>query len=174
MKERLITNSRKWFSLIVAIFLYYLFHEGSHVLVSLIYGVFEKIKILGLGVQVVANTSELNDIQIAIFCLSGVLTTQIIGYLLVIFSKKIVEINNKIIKAIFYYTTLAFLLLDPIYQLILYKFVGGGDMNGILLLNIKEAIIQIFFFIILIINIFIIIKKILPLYKKSFNDNKED
>lgn len=171
MKERLITNSRKWLSLIISIFLYYLFHEGSHVLVSLIYGVFEKVKILGLGVQVVANTSKLTDIQIAIFCLSGTVTTLIIGYLLTIFSKKIAAINNKLIKAISYYTTLAFLLLDPLYLAILYKFVGGGDMNGILLLNIKETIIQIFFFIILIINIFIIIKKIFPLYKKNFNIN---
>lgn len=171
MKEKLITNSRKWLSLIISIFLYYLFHEGSHILVSLIYGTLEKVKILGLGVQVVTNTSKLTEIQVAIFCLSGTVTTLIIGYLLTIFSKKIVAINNKLIKAISYYTTLAFLLLDPLYLSILYKFVGGGDMNGILLLNIKEIIIQIFFFIILIINIFIIVKKIFPLYKKSFNIN---
>lgn len=57
MKERAISNFRKWFSLITAIILYYVIHEGSHVIVAQFYGAFEKIRILGLGVQVVANTS---------------------------------------------------------------------------------------------------------------------
>lgn len=169
-KERMIKNSRKWFGLICAIILYYLIHEGSHVLVALFYGVFEKVKILGLGVQVIANIEILSDFQRAIFCVSGCISTLLVGYLLVIFTKRIVRSKNKIVKAVCYYTTLAFMLLDPIYLTILYKFVGGGDMNGILLLGIPEVIVQLIFSIIAIINIFLIVKKIYPAYKQSFSE----
>ena len=109
------------------------------------YGVFEKVKISGLGVQVVANIESLTDFQKAIFCISGSITTLIIAYCLVMFINKIVECKSKFLKAISYYTTLAFLLLDPLYLTIIYKFVGGGDMNGILLIGISEAVIQLIF-----------------------------
>lgn len=170
MKERMSSNSRKWFGLICAILLYYVIHEGSHVIVAMIYGVFEKIKILGLGVQVVAKTELLTNFQTAIFCVVGSISTLLVSYLLVIFTKKIVESKNKILKAICYYTTLAFMLLDPIYLTILYKFVGGGDMNGILLFGIPEIAVQLIYGLIAIINIFLIIKKVYPLYKKSFSE----
>ncbi len=170
MKERMSKNSRKWFGLICAILLYYIFHEGSHVIVSLLYGVFEKVKILGLGVQVVANTEVLTDFQIATFCVIGSISTLLVGYLLLLFTDKIVKSKNKIFKAICYYTTLAFMLLDPLYLSILYKFVGGGDMNGILLFGIPEIVVQLIYGIIAVINIFLICKKVNPAYKKSFSE----
>ena len=169
-EKRVLKNLRKWFGLICAIILYYLIHEGTHVLVALFYDAFEKINILGLGVQVVANIDLLNDFQKAIFCVSGCISTLLVGYLLVLFANKIIKIKNKIIKAICYYATLAFLLLDPIYLMILYKFVGGGDMNGILLFGISEIMVQMIFGIITIINIYLIVKMIYPLYKKSFSE----
>ena len=130
---------------------------------------FEKIRILGLGVQVVANIEILTNFQTAIFCVVGSISTLLVAYLLVLFTKRIVESKNKLFKAICFYTTLAFLLLDPLYLTIVYKFVGGGDMNGILLFGVPEIIIQIIFGIIAIINICLIIKKIYPAYKKSFS-----
>ena len=48
MKERISTNLRKWSNLIIAIILYYIIHECSHIVVAIFYGVFEKVKILGL------------------------------------------------------------------------------------------------------------------------------
>ena len=78
--------------------------------------------------------------------------------------------KNKIFKAICFYTTLAFLLLDPLYLAIIYKFFGGGDMNGIVLFGIPEIVIQLIYGTIAIINIFLIIKKIYPAYKKSFSE----
>ena len=170
MRERVIKNLRKWFALICAILLYYIIHEGSHIIVALCYGVFEKVKILGLGVQVVANIESLTDFQKAIFCIYGSITTLIIAYCLVMFINKIVECKSKFLKAISYYTTLAFLLVDPLYLTIIYKFVGGGDMNGILLIGIPEVVIQLIFAIITMSNILLTIKKIYPAYKKSFRE----
>lgn len=138
--------------------------------VALLYGAFEKIRILGLGVQVVANTEILTNFQLAIFCVVGSISTLLVAYLLVLFTKKIVEIQNKLFKAICYYTTLTLLLLDPLYLTVVYKFVGGGDMNGILLFGVPEIAIQIIFGIITIINIFLVVKKVYPEYKKSFSE----
>ena len=90
-------------------------------------------------------------------------------YITILANDKIVKLKSKYLKTIFYYTTLILLLLDPLYLTILYNFVGGGDMNGILLFNISNTIIKLFFFIILILNLFVFIKVVLPKYKKSFN-----
>ncbi len=170
MKARVLKNLRKWFALICAILLYYIIHEGSHVIVALLYGVFEEVKILGLGVQVVANDEVLTDFQIGIFCIVGSISTLLVGYLLVLLSKRIAKRKNKVFKAICYYTTLAFLLIDPLYLTIIYKFVGGGDMNGILLFGVSEIIVQFIFGIIAVMNILLIIKKIYPVYKNSFSE----
>lgn len=171
MQKQISSNLRKWLSLIIAIILYYIIHEGSHVIIALFYGVFEKIKILGLGVQVVAQTELLTNFQTALFCISGSISTLFVALLLLLFMKKIVISKNKLFKAICFYTTLAFLLLDPLYLTIVYKFVGGGDMNGILLLGIPELVIQMIFGIIAVVNITLIIKKVYPTYKDSFNKN---
>ena len=170
MDGRIKNNLRKWFALICAILLYYIIHEGSHVIVALLYGVFEEVKILGLGVQVVANVEVLTDFQIGIFCIVGNISTLLVGYLLVLFNKIITKSKNRVFKAICYYTTLAFLLIDPLYLTIIYKFFGGGDMNGILLFGIPEIIVQFIFGIIAVINILLIIKKIYPVYKNSFSE----
>lgn len=169
MKERISTNLRKWSSLIIAIILYYIIHEGSHIAVARFYGVFEKVKILGLGVQVVAKVEKLSHFQTAIFCISGSISTVLVAYILVLLTNVIVKYKSKMVRAICYYMTLAFLLIDPLYLSVIYKFVGGGDMNGILLSGIPEIVIQIIFGSIAIINIYLIIKKIYPAYKNSFN-----
>ena len=169
MREKVLKNLRKWYALICAILLYYIIHEGSHIVVALIYGVFEKVKLLGLGVQVVANAKQLTNYQIAIFCIVGSIVTLLVGYFLVLNTKRIVESKYKILKAIAYYTTLSFLLIDPLYLTIMYKFVGGGDMNGILLFGIPEIVLQLIYGSITIINFFLINKKIYPEYKKSFS-----
>lgn len=164
------TNLRKWVSLIIAIILYYIVHEGSHIIVAMLYGAFDGIRFLGLGVQVEAKVEILSRLQIVFFCAIGSISTLLVAYLLVLFTNKIVKVNNKMVRAIFYYTTLVFLLLDPLYLSIVYKFVGGGDMNGILLLGFSDFYIQIFFGVILVINIILIIKKIYPTYKDSFSE----
>lgn len=169
--DKIIQNIRKWFALILAILLYYLIHEGSHVLVALLYGVFEQVRILGLGVQVVAKVELLTDLQTAIFCIVGSIATLLAAYLLLLLMPEITAHKSKVLRAIGYYTTLAFLLLDPIYLSVLYRFVGGGDMNGILLLGIPEVIVQLIYGAIALMNLFVIIRKVYPAYKESFGNH---
>lgn len=168
MEEKTIQNARKWLALICAIVLYYLIHEGSHVIVALLYGVFERIRILGVGVQVVANVERLTDFQTGIFCIVGSISTLFVAYMGVLLLPRITASNSKVFRAIGYYATLTFLLLDPLYLSFLYRFVGGGDMNGILLLEIPEAIVQLIYGTIALINLFLVVRKVYPAYKDSF------
>lgn len=61
------------------------------------YGVFEKIKILGLGVQVVEKVEKLSNFQTAIFCIIGSVNTVLVAYLLVSLTNIIVKCKSKML-----------------------------------------------------------------------------
>ena len=111
----------------------------------------------------------MNDWQLGVFSIISSIATLFVAYLLLTLTKNIVQTNSKLIKAIGYYTTFTLLLIDPIYMTFLYKFVGGGDMNGIKLLWLPELAWQIIYGIIAIINVLLIIRYVYPTYKKAFN-----
>ena len=97
----------------------------------------------------------------------------ITAYVLVAFTDKIGKISSKVFKASMYYITIAMLLIDPLYLSILCGFFGGGDMNGISLL-LPEAMARMLYGIILIINIVVFMKIVLPKYKQAFLNLEED
>ena len=169
--NRMSGNLRKWVAIIIAAVMYYLIHEGSHLIVALKYGVFEKIRFMGLGVQIVTNIEALSDIQKAIFCVAGSISTLMMAWILVLLTKKFLKSRNNSFKAGCYYVTIAMLFTDPIYLSILYKFFGGGDMNGILLFGISEVIIQAIYGVIGAANAVIFAKYVYPNYKAGFCDN---
>ena len=61
------------------------------------------------------------------------------------------------------------LVLDPVYLSALCGFFGGGDMNGISLL-IPELIARLIFGALLVINVIVFIKIVLPRYKEAFKE----
>ncbi|MFS0783423.1 hypothetical protein [Bacillus sp. 1P06AnD] len=160
---------RQYFSLLIAVIAYFIFHEGAHLLLSLFYKVFEHIKFMGLGMQIVIDKAALSENQFILFNLGGVLATLALGYLLVIFIGQIVKITSKLGKSVFYYITLTMLFSDCIYLSILSGFFGGGDMNGIALLFPSVTFAKILFGVIGIINLFIFIKFVYPKYVHAFN-----
>ncbi len=168
MNSKIATNLRKWFSLLAAVLLYYLVHEGSHLLVACIYGTFQGIKFMGLGVQIVADTAAMTNLQLAIFCVVGSIAALAVGEILLLLTAQIVSVKNKYVKAIGYYTTLVLLLADPIYLSVLYRFVGGGDMNGILLFGIPEPAVQLIYGAVGVCNLFLLARCVYPKYKKAF------
>lgn len=125
---------RQYIGIMTALFVYYFIHEGAHLLYALFIGVFKQIKFMRLGVPIDVYTEHMTSLQLGIFCLVGALATLSIGYLLTAFAKKICKIKSKLFRTMFYYITIACLLLDPLYLSFLYSFFGGGDMNGIALL----------------------------------------
>lgn len=160
---------RQYLGIFAAIFLYYLIHEGAHLLTALYYGVFKQINFLGLGIQIDIHADLLTDTQLGIFCLTGPLATLLSGWLLALSAKRIRKAGAPVFKAVMWYTTLAMLILDPLYVSILCGFFGGGDLNGIRLL-FPEAAVRIFFAVLGIFHAVIIRKHLLPLYKKAVQD----
>ena len=111
---------------------------------------------------------RMTDTQMGIFCLAGAVATFICGWILVLLCGKICTLKSPVLKAIFWYVTIALLILDPLYLSVLCGFFGGGDMNGIRLL-MPEVAVRIIFVVIGVIHVLVIWKYLLPRYKEAFN-----
>ena len=159
---------RQLVGIFAAIVAYYLIHEGAHLLYAVYTGVFKQINFMGLGVQIDVYAERMTDTQLGVFCLVGALATFCAAYLLTAFAKNICKAKSKLLRAVFYYITIALLLLDPLYLSILCSFFGGGDMNGIALLC-PEWAARVIFGALLLINGLVFWKLVLPTYQESFS-----
>ena len=160
---------RQYVGLLSAVIAYYLLHEGAHLLYALSVGAFKQINLMGLGMQIDIYAEKMTQTQLGIFCLLGSVTTLLTAYILIALIDKIRNISSKAIKACLYYITIAMLLIDPLYLSVLCGFFGGGDMNGIKLL-VPEAAVRIIYGLVLMVNIFVFVKVVLPKYKLAFAD----
>ena len=161
---------RQYAGILFAILLYYVVHEGAHLLVALGYGVFKQINLIGLGVQIDIFREQMTDAQLGIFCLAGALMTFLFAWFFIAVRKQICRSKSKYLKTFGYYGTLALMLIDPIYLLVVYRFVGGGDMNGIILL-VPEVVVQLVSGVIGLFHLYVIKKLILPDYTEAFRDS---
>lgn len=161
---------RQYVCLVLAVIVYFTLHEGAHLLLALYYDVFEQVNFMGLGIQIAIDRQALSETQFIVFNLGGVVTTLVIGYVLVLLTKNIVTIKSKAVKAAFYYVTLTMLFTDCIYLAVLSSFFGGGDLNGIALLFPTEMTAKMLFGVIGVINLFIFIRVVYPKYAASYKD----
>lgn len=159
---------RQYLGILAALAAYYFVHEGAHLLYALLTGVFKQIRLMGLGVQIDVYAEHMTNMQLGIFCLVGALATFCVGYLLAALAKNICRAQSKLLRAMLYYITIAFLLLDPLYLSVLCGFFGGGDMNGIALLC-PEWEARCFFGVLLLVNGVVFWKRVLPVYRQSFS-----
>lgn len=158
---------RQLVGIFAAIVAYYLIHEGAHLLYAVCTGVFKQINFMGLGVQIDVYAELMTDAQLGIFCLVGALATFCAAYLLAALARSICHAKSKLLRAVLYYITIAFLLLDPLYLSVLCGFFGGGDMNGIALLC-PEWAARSLFGVLLLANGLVFWKRVLPIYRQSF------
>ena len=158
---------RQYLGILAALVSYYAVHEGAHLAYACAIGVFEKIRFLGLGIQIVTDTQCMTNTQLGIFCAFGAIATLIAAYGLTLATPAICKVESKVFKACMYYITMAMLLLDPLYLSALCGFFGGGDMNGIALL-VPEWAARAFFGALLAINGILFWKVVLPKYRSAF------
>jgi hypothetical protein len=167
----MLKSVKQWSGILAALISYYIVHEGTHLLLALYYGVFERIRVVGIwGIQIVMKDGGLDGFPLALFSGLSSVVTICIGYLLAL-SPYIYKIKNRALLIAFYYITLCFMVLDPIYISFLSLFVGGGgDLNGIMTgLNISDLPFRILFGGIAMINIVIFVKKVSKQYKSIFS-----
>ena len=160
---------RQYIGLISAILMYYVIHEGAHLVYAVCIGRFKQINFMGLGVQIDVYVEQMTLEQLGVFCIVGSIATAIAAYLLVLLADKIKVMSSKVFKACMYYITIALLLIDPLYLSLLCGLFGGGDMNGISLL-IPERMARIGYGILLVVNIVVFFKVVLPKYKEGFEN----
>ena len=160
---------RQYKGILAAAAAYYSVHEGAHLLCAVLLGAFKQIRFMGIGMQIDVYAERMTDGQMALFCVAGASATLFAGIMLAALAGKISRIKSKLLRAVMYYITIAFLLLDPLYLSILCGFLGGGDMNGISLI-FPEWAVRIAFAGLLIINGWIFWKRVLPVYKESFSN----
>jgi len=160
-------NLRKLIALVIAIICYFVVHEGAHLLYAMSIGAFKQVNIIGIGIQVDVYRDLMSDVQLGIFCLLGSVATIIISYLLLTMTQKFLLLKSDYLRAITYFLTIAFLVIDPLYLCVLSLFVGGGDMNGIILIA-PELVVRVLSGIIAFINVVIVFKVIVPKYKQAY------
>ena len=159
------TSASRYFYTILGGLTHLFVHEGVHIVVALLFGVYEGVKILPIGIEVlIEEPLTIGGYKLAVFSgLSSILTI-VIGYGLLMLAPRILKINSQPLKKYLYYVTLVFLLLDPIY-LSLISFFVGGDINGITLgLNIPYGLVRAVYFAIAVYNLYLVIKKLYPVY----------
>lgn len=160
-------RTRQYIGILCALVCYYIIHEGAHLVYALTHGVFKHVNFMALGVQIDIFRDQMSDQQLGWFCLVGPLATLIASWALVLLRKRICRSSNAVFKACAWYTTIALLILDPLYLSIVYRFVGGGDMNGIRLL-MPEVQVAAFFAMLNLLHLVLLLKVVLPTYKKAF------
>ena len=163
---------RQYVGLLSAVIAYYLLHEGAHLLYALSIGAFKQVNFMGLGMQIDIYAEKMTQTQLGVFCLLGSVTTLLMAYILIALIDKIRNISSKAVKACLYYITIAMLLIDPLYLSVLCGFFGGGDMNGIKLL-VPEVAARILYGLVLIVNVLVFVKIVLPKYKLAFADKAQ-
>ena len=95
---------RQYIGLAMAVLMYYLIHEGAHLVVALAQGVFKQINFMGMGVQIDVYTEQMNDVQMGIFCLMGPVASILAGWLMTAFVHPICRIRSMVVKACAWYT----------------------------------------------------------------------
>lgn len=160
-------RARQYIGILAAMVAYYIIHEGAHLVVTLILGVFKEIRFMGLGMQIDVEQALMTDRQLAVFCFAGAAATLIAGWALLLGRRKLCAVRSAPLRAAAWYTTIAMLLLDPVYLSVLCSLFGGGDMNGMKLLA-PELTLRLGFGALGVVNAVALFKLALPVYRESF------
>jgi hypothetical protein len=156
---------RKYLYFIFAGIMYLIIHEGVHIVLAKIFGIYEGIRILPLGIEVkITQPLTIGGVKLAAFSGLSSIVTILIGYILLILSRRILKLNNQMVKNCAYYVIFIFILTDPLYISLL-SFLVGGDINGIVLgLNIPYMVVRGIFFVTASFNTYLVYKKLYPMY----------
>ena len=93
---------RQYIGILAAVIIYYIIHEGAHLLVALHYGVFKGINFMGLGMQIDVYAERLTDTQLGLFCLAGPVETLLFGWVLTLLAFGFVNDLNKNVVCLFH------------------------------------------------------------------------
>ena len=160
------SNMILWLTFLLAVVVFFALHEGLHALMATIYGEYDAFHVRPIGLEVTFRTpvDERSGIRWAFISGISNLATLLLGYVLLLFGRRVARSPGVFLKASIYYLTLISLLFDAL-NLSIGPFIYGGDANGIAVgLGINRYLVQIFFFLILLANRELVAHKLLPDY----------
>lgn len=157
---------KKILTIVLSVLIFAFVHEGLHVLVGIAIGEFDSFRIRPIGFEVTVRTpvEQRHGIQWAFFSGVSNLVTILLGYLLLPFVNAFARMQVAMIRNTAYYSTLFFLLLDPL-NLSVGPFLYGGDIHGIAVgLGVHPYWLQLFFLLVFLINRELVAQVLLPSY----------
>ncbi len=144
-------------------------HEAMHVWTASFYHEFETLRLRPIGPEVIYKTAveERSGRHWALISGASSVTTLSIGYLLLLFSRRLARLSSRFLKSVLFYLTTASLVVDP-FNLSFGPFLYGGDAEGIAVgLGVNRYLVQAFFLAFLLVNREVVIHKLFPLYRVS-------
>ena len=157
---------RKYLTFILAIIIFAIIHEGTHALIAMAFDEYQAFQVHPYGLEVIFKTPVAEREGIKWGFISGMsnVVTLLLGYLMFLFRVKIARLRGSLLCALGYWLIMLFLLLDAL-NLSIGPFIYGGDIGGIVVgFGINQHLIQIVFFVILLLNRELIAQKLLPIY----------
>ena len=88
---------RQYVGLLCAILVYYIVHEGAHLVYALAIGAFKRIQFMGLGMQIDVYAERMTEAQLGIFCLVGFIATAAVAYGLILGIGQIAKVKSKVL-----------------------------------------------------------------------------
>lgn len=157
---------RKYLTVILAIIIFAIIHEGTHALMAMAFEEYEAFQVHPYGLEVIFKTPVAERQGIKWGFISGMsnFITIVLGYSMFLFRVKIARLQSSFLGSLGYWLIVLFLLVDAL-NLSIGPFIYGGDIGGIVVgFGINQYLVQIVFFVILLINRELIAQKLLPVY----------
>lgn len=157
---------RKYLTFILAIIIFAIIHEGVHALFAMVFEEYQAFQIHPYGFEVIFKTPVTEREGVKWGFISGMsnLVTLLFGYLMFFFRAKIAGLQNAFLRSLGYWLSILFLLVDA-FNLSIGPFIYGGDIGGIIAgFGINRYLVQIVFFVFLLLNRELIAQKLLPSY----------
>ncbi|MCM1311862.1 MAG: hypothetical protein NC206_00780 [Bacteroides sp.] len=161
-------NLGKWAALIWALLLYFIMHEGIKMLYALCAGASVQVSFVSLKYEAAVDVFSMTHSQQCVFWLIGSVFTTVSGYIMLLFTDRILHYRKHWIHAFDYYLTIVLLVLDPVYLGIASLMMEGGDMSGIKTV-MNEQVVRLMAELVAIANVFVIVKYFLPKHRNAWN-----
>lgn len=157
---------RTMFLFLLALAVFTVVHESTHALASLSFGEYRAFHVRPYGLEVEFKTPIPDRVGIKWAIISGAsnILTCSLGYLLLMRRRQLCHTASRTLRGLTFWVALLGLVADPL-NLSIGPFLYGGDASGIAVgLETNCLIVQIFSFVIFLLNRELVVQKLLPTY----------
>lgn len=156
----------KWSAFLLIVGVFTVIHEGAHVLIASTFNEYNGFYVRPIGFEVVFKTpvEQRSGIRWALISGGANLLTVVVGYILFACRRTLSRIKSRYLRLAAFYSTVLFMLLDPL-NLSLGPFLYGGDAIGLAVgLKMPRMLVQTMAFSLFLFNRELAAAQIMPLF----------